>query len=91
MKFTLEIELGNDVMETGSDLAAALAKTAELLRARDTDGGYLMVEDWSANDRQHSITDEYGHNVGSWKVVADFRSERTRTSAAHCSESVFNA
>jgi hypothetical protein len=77
IKFTLEIELGNDVMETGSDLAAALAKTAELLRARDTDRGYLMVEDWSANDRQHSITDEYGHNVGSWKVVADFRSERT--------------
>jgi hypothetical protein len=30
-----------------------------------------MVEDWSANDRQRSVTDEYGHNVGSWKVVAD--------------------
>jgi hypothetical protein len=71
MKFTLEIELGNDVMETGSDLAAALAKTAELLRVRDTDKGYLLVADWSAYDRQHSITDECGHNVGSWKVIAD--------------------
>jgi hypothetical protein len=71
MKFTLEIELGNDLMETGSDLAAALAKTAELLRARDTDKGYLLVEDWNAYDRQHSVSDEYGHEVGRWKVVAD--------------------
>jgi hypothetical protein len=71
MKFTLEIELGNDIMETGSDLAAALAKTAEFLRARDTDRGYLTVEDWDAPYKQHSVTDEYGHTVGSWKVVAD--------------------
>jgi hypothetical protein len=71
MKFTLEIELGNDVMQTGPDLAAALAKTAEFLRVRDTDKGYLLVEDWNKNDRQHSVTDEYGHKVGSWKVFAD--------------------
>ena len=71
MKFTLEIELGNDLMETGSDLAAALAKTAELLRVRDTGKGYLLVEDWNAYDRQHIVTDQYGHEVGSWKVVAD--------------------
>jgi hypothetical protein len=71
MKFALEIDLGNGVMETGSDLAATLVKTAELLRARDTDKGYLLVADWNAYDRQHSVTDECGHEVGSWMVVAD--------------------
>jgi hypothetical protein len=71
MKFTLEIELGNDVMQTGPDLAAALAKTAEFLRARDTDKGYLLVEDRDAYDRQHSVTDEHGCKVGSWKLLAD--------------------
>lgn len=57
-KLKLEIELGNDSMKTGSDLAAALVKVADRLA-----GSRLN------NNPGQKILDENGNSVGSWEVV----------------------
>jgi hypothetical protein len=58
MKFTLQIKLGNEAMQTGYDIAQALTEVAEKLRGEDD-----ARMDWSGN-----IRDINGNTVGSWKV-----------------------
>lgn len=59
MKFTLEIELGNDAMQTRDDIEEALRSAGQNLRymsdpPEDGDGGGIM--------------DLNGNNVGKWRV-----------------------
>ncbi len=62
MKFSLEIDLGNDAMQTGHDLYTALCETArnnfrnngEEIASRDS--GFIM--------------DGNGNRVGQWKLAA---------------------
>lgn len=56
-KLFLEIELGNDSMKTGSDLASALVKVADRLA-----GSRLH------NNPGQKILDENGNSVGHWEV-----------------------
>lgn len=51
--FALNIELGNDAMQDGSDVADALIDVADRLRAGGTSG---------------SVIDDYGNTVGSWTL-----------------------
>lgn len=55
-KFTLELDLGSDAMRTGEDVAAALAKVANLIGPWNPlfPGG-------------RKILDENGNSVGSWE------------------------
>ena len=56
-KFTLTIELGNDAMQDGGDVARALLKLAQRLEGNDfrrVDGGGIM--------------DLNGNSVGKWEV-----------------------
>lgn len=55
MKFQLEIELGNDAMQTTEDVAEALEQVAKELS--------LIVSGWG------SIRDRNGNKVGTWKLV----------------------
>lgn len=59
MKFKLEIELGNDAMQSYDDLAAALEKTARKLR----DYAEVTIGETGR------IMDENGLAVGRWRVV----------------------
>jgi hypothetical protein len=52
-KFTLSIELGNEAMQTGEDVARALREVAKKL-----DGG----------DDSGRIRDENGNTVGEWDL-----------------------
>ena len=63
MKFTLEIEMGNDAMQTYSDICLALKnlKFASRLYIRQTNG--------SPHDGDGSkIMDRNGNSVGWWEV-----------------------
>jgi hypothetical protein len=63
MTFTLTIELGNEAMQTGTDLARALREVAVRLERRPerfTEG----LEDAGR------IQDENGNTVGGWHVDA---------------------
>ena len=60
MKFQLEIELGNDAMQTLDDVITALKASRKSL----ADGGDVL----NAHDRD-ILRDENGNTVGSWKVV----------------------
>jgi hypothetical protein len=60
MKFVLEVELGNDAMQTGSDVLNALSdslKDEETLPLEVGVGGRL----W----------DENGNTVGKWEVIGE--------------------
>lgn len=59
--FTLTIELGNEAMQTSTDVERALTRTA-LALAHD---GY---EDLSAGDGGR-ILDDNGNRVGQWSVT----------------------
>lgn len=58
---TIRIQMGNDAMQTGSDLAAALRKLAAHVE------GYEKIRHPSFPP--HSIRDENGNTVGKLKVV----------------------
>lgn len=60
MKFILEIELGNDAMQAGRDVAKALDKTGSIVKA------CYPGQITDAYDR--AIYDENGNRVGGWKV-----------------------
>ncbi len=57
MKFTLKIELGNDAMKYGSDLALALSDLAAKLERLPS----LLGE-------RGKIADLNGNTVGEWKI-----------------------
>jgi hypothetical protein len=63
MKFQLEIELGNDAMQTLDDVIAAIQASRKSL----ADGG----EPLTVGDRDPILRDENGNTVGGWKVVDD--------------------
>jgi hypothetical protein len=61
MKFTLEIELGNDAMSTPADIAGALRDLAGRLEGTDT----LGIRYTGHGD---TIRDANNNTVGSWDV-----------------------
>lgn len=68
MTFTLSIELGNDAMRSGADIADVLRTTATLL-----DDPHLTFDDpadESGYDRNGRLRDANGNTVGAWKVRA---------------------
>lgn len=62
MKFLLQIELGNDAMQTGQDVASALDLIAE---PRATLPTLTMLSDGDSGN----IRDSNGNTVGKWEVV----------------------
>ena len=56
MKFTLEIELGNDAMQTEDDVARALKEVAKNIRNHGFD------------DATEGIFDLNGNKVGEWRL-----------------------
>ena len=63
VKFTLEIELGNDAMQTPFDVSIALAALGARFAAR---------ENWGAPTGQTdagTLRDRNGNTVGRWQVV----------------------
>ena len=60
MKFTLEIELGNDAMQTRNDVMEALRKLGQNLR-------YMNDTPESGDDG--GIMDTNGNTVGKWEVI----------------------
>lgn len=59
MKFTLEVNLGNEAMETADHLAAMLRKVAKEVDKSPADGPEV-----------HPIRDVNGNTVGKWEVAA---------------------
>ena len=57
-EFRLEIELGNDAMQTDDDIATALEAVATRLRAHQ----YTQSQD----DVERGIVDVNGNTVGDW-------------------------
>lgn len=64
MRFTLQIELGNEAMMTIYDVACALRKTADKLDGLPADA---LPKELDPFDRSGNIRDENGNTVGSWK------------------------
>lgn len=63
MKFTLEIELGNDAMQTYDDIAEALCSVADFLHDNTNVAG---PNEATYSNRQ--IFDANGNRVGSWDI-----------------------
>ena len=61
MKFRLEIELGNDAMQTLDDVIAALQASRNSL----ADGN----EPLTTGDNDRVLRDENGNNIGKWEVT----------------------
>lgn len=64
MKFTLEIELGNDAMQTPEDVREALLSIAR-------DYNTLTALTAFGMDDSGSIRDINGNRVGHWEVTED--------------------
>ena len=64
MQFTLTITLGNDAMQSGEDLAAALHSVADKLAALGAD----PIEDLDDYDASGRVRDENGNTVGRWSL-----------------------
>lgn len=62
MKFQLEIELGNDAMQTYDDVSQALKSVRAYLKE------YRQSEEVEADDNA-PIRDLNGNTVGKWEVV----------------------
>jgi len=60
MRFTLDITLGNEAMQTAEDIATALAKLGEQLATFDE-------SNWPGTEG--IIRDENGNTVGTWQVA----------------------
>lgn len=63
MKFQLEIELGNEAMQSGFDLAMTLRTVAD--RLINTLGTEPIQH---VHERVRGINDTLGNTVGSWKL-----------------------
>lgn len=68
MKFTLEIELGNEAMQTPFDVGKALVNVGLLLNSHEA-GSFKTFEELDAYDRKGSIRDVNGNTVGKWEVA----------------------
>ncbi len=61
MRFVLEIDLGNEAMESAADVRRALAHVAGTLHS---------PEAWTEYDTAtHPIRDDNGNRVGQWMVT----------------------
>ena len=65
MKFKLEINMGNDTVETAADVGNLLLKVVRQL----TKEGILSVMGKSLGDFHAKIMDTNGNSVGTWKFV----------------------
>lgn len=62
-KFTLEIELGNDAMQTSDDVAKVLEAVADRLVKRE------YLEDMEVLETvTKGIKDANGNTIGSWRI-----------------------
>jgi hypothetical protein len=61
-QFVLKINLGNDAMQTGYNIASALTKTARTIE----DIGYLLNPEM--NGEHGPIMDINGNKVGHWEI-----------------------
>lgn len=68
MKFTLEIELGNDAMRKPSHIAKALDDVATALRDKIAMGQAIGAFGSNTDGR---IRDANGNTVGKWEVTAE--------------------
>lgn len=59
MKFTLEIELGNDAMQTRRDVESALRKLGQNVK---------YMSDPPEDGDEGTIRDDNGNTVGKWTV-----------------------
>jgi hypothetical protein len=62
MKFSLSIELGNDAMQSGFDVATALEAAAAYIHDLSENTGALEAQDGAA------IFDTNGNRVGFWAI-----------------------
>jgi hypothetical protein len=62
-KVTLEIELGNDAMQTGEDIATALQKVSFIVEE--------FTQEHIQNGVKVSIFDQNGNNVGALRILED--------------------
>lgn len=60
-KFTLTIQLGNDTMQNGDDIAGALRIAAD---------GVSSIYDGPGDRAKSSVWDTNGNTVGEWSVTA---------------------
>lgn len=67
MKFQLEIELGNDAMLTGGDVASALRRIADKLDVLDRTTAGSDLE----GVEEGTVRDLNGNKVGRWSVGKD--------------------
>lgn len=67
MKFTLEIELGNEAMQFYSDITEAVIATNHRIRASSN----LMAADRPKTGDGGKIRDLNGNTVGKWEVTDD--------------------
>lgn len=58
-KVLMEIDLGNDAMQTGEDIANALRKVSLIIEKAPIEEGFVTI-----------IRDENGNNVGILRIVA---------------------
>lgn len=69
MKFVLSIELGNDAMNFGYEVAEALEAAGKDLReAHESNRGH-DVKHWDKFDQSHIIRDCNGNTVGKWEAI----------------------
>jgi hypothetical protein len=71
MRFTLELELGNEALLTSEDLSAVLEKVGKRITSQDyvqhlLDEGSVMI--LSRADITRGIKDANGNTVGSWTL-----------------------
>lgn len=73
MKFVLEIELGNDAMQTANDIARALHNAAGTIGSEGLvfgDGQDEIPFDYIPKPQTVVIRDDNGNAVGSWEIRA---------------------
>jgi len=59
MKFVLEIEMGNDAVQTPRDVAFVLKRAAVSVS---------RVEDWHESYKEARILDANGNTIGQWEI-----------------------
>jgi hypothetical protein len=68
MKFTLTIDMGNDGMLSGSDLAGALRYVAARVQDVSPGGPHATLTE---PDSGGKVVDRNGNGVGRWMLVSD--------------------
>lgn len=66
MKFSLEINLGNDAMRTYGDIAGALRRVAANIEKNHD------FQEEAHHDAEGDIKDPLGNSVGSWAIAGRF-------------------